>query len=118
MTPEEMQRRTTAFSRSIVMLCRELPSSREGRLIGDQVFRSGTSVGANYRAACRARSRAAFVAEMDIVLEEADETAFWPELLEECGVVSRERLMALRREASELVAIFVASLKTARPDER
>jgi four helix bundle protein len=55
---------------------------------------------------------------MDIVLEEADETAFWPELLEECGVVSRERLMALRREASELVAIFVASLKTARPDER
>jgi four helix bundle protein len=55
---------------------------------------------------------------MDIVLEEADETAFWRELLEECGVVSRERLMALRREASELVAIFVASLKTARPDER
>jgi len=78
------------------------------------VLRSGTSVGANYRAACRARSRAEFVAKLGIVLEEADETVFWLELLPEGGIVKREKLDGLVKEAEELTSIFVTSLCTAK----
>jgi len=95
-------------------VCRSLPHSDEARILGKQLLRSGTSVGANYRAACRARSRAEFVAKLGIVLEESDETVFWLELLVEAGVGSRERVQPWVKEADELTSIFVASLRTAK----
>jgi len=95
-------------------LCRELPETREGRLIGNQIFRSGTSVGANYRASCRARSKAEFIAKLGIVLEEADESLYWLEILSETQIVKTGLLGPLMKEADELVGIFVTSLKTAK----
>lgn len=86
-------------------------------LIRRQLFRSGTSVGANYRAACRGRSKADFIAKLGVVLEEADESLFWLEILTEAGIVKRETAAPLLKEANELVAIFVASLNTARGDK-
>lgn len=109
-----MKRRTKEFAKAIIALCRELPNSREGRLIGDQLFRCGTGVGANYRAACRARSKLEFIAKMGIVEEEADETLFWLELLQEQGIVQSIRLAEIREEANEILSMVVASIKTAR----
>ena len=83
MNEAQMKDRTKEFAKNIIQLCRELPNNREGRLIGDQIFRSGTSVAANYRAACRSRSRAEFVSKLAIVEEEADETLFWLEIIKE-----------------------------------
>ncbi|MFB3814457.1 MAG: four helix bundle protein [Terriglobales bacterium] len=92
-----------------------IPEERdETRIIGRQLLRSGTSVAANYRAVCRARSKPEFLSKMSIVIEEADETLFWLELLVSSGLVSQARLSALIQEASELVSIFVASRKTAK----
>ena len=85
-----------------------------GRALASQVVRSGTSVAANYRAACRAKSTADFIAKMGIVEEEADETLFWLELLEESELVQAAKLTAIKQEANELIAITVASIKTAR----
>lgn len=112
MEQAELRDRTKQFAKRIINLSRELPDTREARLIGNQIFRSGTSVGANYRAACRGRSRAEFVARLGIVLEEADETLYWLELLSEENMVRHDRLGPLIAEAHELVAIFVATLKT------
>jgi len=95
-------------------LYRALPRDEGARVVGRQLLRSGTSVGANYRAACRARSKAEFVAKLSIVLEEADETVFWLELLQESEVVSVEKLAPLVQEARELTAIFVTSICTAK----
>jgi four helix bundle protein len=111
---EEMKDRTKQFAIRIVKLFRSLPRSEEARVIGRQLLRSGTSVGANYRAVCRARSRKEFVAKVGVVLEEADETVFWLELLVACELVAARRLAALIREAEELMAIFAASHRTAR----
>jgi four helix bundle protein len=83
-------------------------------IISRQLLRSSTSVGANYRAVCRARSNADFVSKLGIVLEEADESLFWIELLVDSGLVQPEKTAALKREANELVSIFVASLRTAK----
>jgi len=88
--------------------------TQEARVIGNQLLRSGTSIGANYRAACRGRSGPDFVSKLGIVLEEADESLYWLELLREADVASAETLDHLIKEANELVAIFVASLNTAR----
>ena len=88
---------------------RALPSTPEARVIGYQLLRSGTSVAANYRAACRARSRADFVSKMGVVVEEADESVFWLEMLADTNVLPTSRLAALVREANELLAIFAAS---------
>lgn len=92
----------------------------EGKIIGSQLLRCGTSVGANYRAVCRARSRAEFASKLGIVIEEADEAVFWLELLSDTGIFSKEQLHELVAEANELVAIFVASrqtiMKPASPD--
>jgi four helix bundle protein len=107
---EQMKKRTQEFAKQIINLCRQLPNTREGRLIGDQIFRSGTSVGSNYRAVCRARSRPDFIAKLGLVLEEADETLYWLELLAETKILKSEILMAPMNEANELVAIFVSSL--------
>ncbi len=114
MDQEEMKNRTKEFAKRVINLCRQLPETREGRLIGNQIFRSGTSVGANYRAACRGRSKAEFIAKLGIVLEEADETLYWLEILSETKVVKANLLKPLMKEADELVGIFVASLKTAK----
>ena len=95
-------------------LCDALPRSTSGRAIANQLVRSGTSVGANYRAVCRARSRAEFIAKIGIVVEEADETVFWLDLLADSGLVKAERLGDLLKEATELLAIFAASQLTAK----
>ena len=93
------------------------PKTAEGRAIADQIVRSGTAVGANYRAACKARSRAEFLSKLGTVEEEADETLFWLELLEEAGIVSPQALQQLRRECDELTAIFVTILKRAKSSQ-
>ena len=106
--------RTKQFALQVIRLCRALPRSQEGSIITRQLLRSATSVGANYRAVCRARSTADFVSKLGIVLEEADETLFWIELLVESGATHPEKITSVRREANELVSIFVASLRTAK----
>src|SRR5579863_10115203 len=103
----DLKWRTKQFAIRIVRLCRTLPSTEEGRILGRQLLRAGTSVGANYRSACRARSKAEFVAKLGIVLEESDEAVFWLELLVEAGVGRRENVEPLVREADELTSIFV-----------
>jgi four helix bundle protein len=108
----DLKERTRKFAVRIVHLCRSLPRTAEGKIIGSQLLRCGTSVGANYRAVSRARSRAEFAAKLGIVVEEADEAVFWLELLIDSGIFSRERLQDLLAEANELVAIFVASRQT------
>ena len=110
----DLKRRTKAFALRILKLVDALPRTTAGRALALQIVRSGTSVAANYRAACRARSIADFIAKMGIVEEEADETLFWLELLGESELVSATKLAAIKQEANELIAITVASIKTAR----
>jgi four helix bundle protein len=110
----DLKARTRQFAIRVIRLYRALRRSEEARVIGNQLLRSGTSIGANYRAACRARSKAEFVAKLGIVLEEADETVFWLELLPEVGLTPPELITPLVQEANELVSIFVASLRTAK----
>lgn len=111
--PEELRGRTKRFALRIIRLFRSLPRTDEARIIGKQVLRSGTSVAANYRALCRARSKAEFIAKMGVVIEEADETVFWLELLIEAQIIPQPKTQDLLSEANELTAIFVASRKTA-----
>jgi four helix bundle protein len=113
MTPTELKARTKAFAIRVVHLVDVLPKSVKGRAIANQLMRSATSVAANYRAACRARSRAEFIAKVGVVEEEADETAFWLELIVECGIRSTPQIGPLLQEANELVAIMAASRKSA-----
>ena len=108
----DLKIRTKDFVLRIIRLCRKLPQGEEARVIGKQVLRSGTSVGANYRAACRSRSRAEFISKISVVLEEADETVFWLELLLDANVFSRNRVEPLLTEANELTSIFVTALRT------
>lgn len=115
---EAMKRRTKQFALRVVKLSQSLPKTDEARVIGRQVLRCGTSVGANYRAVCRARSGKEFVSKMNVVVEEADETVFWFELLAEGGIVPAVKLSALVAEGNELLAIFGASLTTARKSVR
>ena len=114
MNADTMKARTKEFAKRVIRMCRSLPNTREGWRIGDQVFRSGTSVGANYRAACRGRSKAEFVAKLGVVLEETDETLYWLELITETDIIKPSRLAALIQETRELLAIFVASMNTAK----
>jgi four helix bundle protein len=114
MDQEQLRRRTKEFAKQVIDLCKRLPNTREGRLVGDQFFRAGTAVGANYRAVCRGRSKADFIAKLGVVLEEADESLYWLELLAETNVMKAASLTPLMSEADELVAIFVASLNTAK----
>lgn len=95
-----------------------LPRKRVTEVIGRQLLRSATSVGSNYRAACRAKSQADFIAKMGIVEEEADESLYWMELLIEAGIVENDLISSLMAEADELVAIIIASIKTARGKSR
>ncbi len=112
--PRDLKERTKAFAVGIVRLVQELPHGRVADVIGDQLLRSGTSVAANYRSARRARSRREFLAKMGIVEEEAEETSLWLDLLVEARLVTSARVLDLRHEAGQLVAITVASIRTAR----
>jgi four helix bundle protein len=109
MNESELKERTKQFALRVIRLVGALPRNTEGRAIGSQLVRSGTSVGANYRAACRGRSKAEFISKLGTVEEEADESAFWMELLIDGGLMSKEQVDSLRKEASELTAIMAAS---------
>ena len=112
MNPEELKKRTKSFGLRIVKLYDELSKTRKGEIIGRQLLRSGTSVGANYRAACRAKSDADFIYKIEIVEEESDESAFWLELISESNILGMGKLESLLKEANELTAIFTSSGKT------
>ncbi|HMD85574.1 MAG TPA: four helix bundle protein [Terriglobia bacterium] len=112
--PEQLKARTKDFAIRIVRVFKSLLKNDEARIIGKQLLRAGTSVAANYRAVCRSRSKAEFISKMSVVVEEADETAFWLELLFETRIIAEARLRDLLSEANELLAIFAASLWTAR----
>jgi four helix bundle protein len=114
MSEADLKKRTKAFALRILKLVDALPKTTAGRALASQIVRSGTSIAANYRAACRAKSPADFISKMGNVEEEADETLLWLELLEESGLVSPAKLTAIKEEADELTAITVGSIKTAR----
>ena len=118
MTREEMKSRTKGFANRIVKLCAALPAGWVAQTLGKQLLRCGTSVGANYRAVCRAKSNADFINKLRIVEEEFDESLFWIELLVENNLVKAARLQELMKEANEILAIVVASAKTARASSR
>src|SRR5215471_9263038 len=102
----QLKQRTKAFALRIIRMTQALPRSREADVIGRQVLRSATSVAANYRAAGRGRSRAEFTAKLGVVIEEAEETVLWLELLSESGIVTSSRLRDLLDEANQLLALF------------
>ena len=111
---DELKARSKRFALAIIKLFRDLPRTEEARILGRQLLRSGTSVAANYRAACRARSKAEFIAKLGVVVEEIDETVFWIELLAESATLPHVRLKSVETEANELLAIFAASRNTAK----
>jgi four helix bundle protein len=113
MEPQELKERTMRFALGVAALCRSITHDWQGRRVADQMFRSATSVAANYHAACRSRSRREFVAKLGIVAEEADETIFWLNFVVRSGMLIEEPAKPLMREARELLAIFIASAKTA-----
>lgn len=110
---ERMKKRTKEFGLRVIRVFQALPRTVEAQVLGKQALRSATSVAANYRAACRARSAAEFASKINVVLEEADETQFWLEMLEEAGVVPSSRLVQLHQEAAELTAILTIARKNA-----
>ena len=112
MTEDELKKRTKQFALRVMRLVQALPNTPDGRTLGNQLLRSGTAVGANYRAACRGRSRAEFVAKLGNVEEEADESAYWMELIIEGGLMAKRLVDPLLDEANQLLKITVASRKT------
>ena len=114
MTPDKMKERTKQFALRILRLVSALPKQRVADILARQLTRSGTSVGANYRAACRGRSKAEFLAKMGIVEEELDECLYWMELITEESFLPKNRLEPLMSEANELLAMIVASIRTTR----
>jgi four helix bundle protein len=114
----DLRARTKKFALRIIRLYQSLPRSGEAQVIGKQVLRSGTSVGAQYREACRAKSPADFINKMEGSLQELDETAYWLELLVEGGIFPAEKLSELQTETDELIAIFVSSVKTTKANKR
>lgn len=114
MNAAELKDRTKRFGLRVLKLVDALPKTTAGRAVANQLVRSGTSVGANYRAACRGRSKAEFAAKIGTVVEEADESAYWLELIIEGDLLAEDLVEPLLAEANELTAIFVASTKTAK----
>ena len=111
---EALKQRTKAFAVHTIKFYRKLPRTDEARLVGRQLLRSATSVAANYRAVCRAKSRADFISKLGTTLEEADESLLWLELMEESGILPAATLQPLKDESDELLRIFSRSLSTAR----
>jgi four helix bundle protein len=118
MDEKTFKERTKKFALAVVRLVESLPRTRTAEVLGRQLLRAGTSVGANYRAACRGRSAVDVAAKLGIVEEEADECIYWMELLSDSGVIPLDRLTALKKEANEIVAMTVASIKTLRSRRR
>ena len=118
MTQDDLKKRTKNFALRIINFVETFPKSFLGGHVGGQLIRSGASVAANYRAACRAKSKADFIAKMGIVEEEADESSFWIEFAVDTNLVKAEQTMDLRDQANQLVAIFVSSINTARGGKR
>jgi four helix bundle protein len=114
MNKDDLKHRTRQFALRVIRMVESLPKGQTASVIGKQLLRSGTSVGANYRAAYRAKSNADFVYKMGIVEEETDESLYWMELLIEAGIMESKKLEHLMKEANELLAITVASIKTAK----
>ena len=114
MNREDFKKRTKEYSLRVIRLVESLPEDRVSRILGDQLLRAGTSVGANYRSSIRAKSRADFISKMNVVEEECDESLYWMELLIAAGQAAPGRLEALMQEGGEIVSIVVASIKTAR----
>src|SRR5207253_9609808 len=115
---EDFRQRTFEFGIRVIRLVESLPKTDGARVIGKQLLRCATAVGANYRAAARARSRADFIAKMGIVEEECDETLYWLEMLIELRLINADRSKELRTEGNEILAIVVASIRTARRNEK
>jgi four helix bundle protein len=118
MNASDMKRRTKSFALATVRFVETLPRTPTAVVIGKQLLRCGTSVGANYRASCRAKSQADFIAKMGIVEEEADESMYWMELLVESGVAKKEEVAHLLDDANQIVAIVVSSIRTAKEHRR
>ncbi len=114
MTQEEMKARTKKFALRVIRLVESLPDTKTAKVIGNQLLRSGTSVGANYRAACRAKSTADFISKLSIVEEENDESIYWMELLIESETVKENLLQNLMKEADEILSIIVTSIITSK----
>lgn len=112
MSGEILRDRTKAFALRIIRMCGALPERWDARVLGHQVLRSGTSVGAHFREGHRARSDAEMISKFEVALQELDETQYWLELLVDSELVSARRLMPLMKEADELTAMFVASVRT------
>lgn len=114
MNPKILKERTKQFGLRVLNLYEEISKTKKGEILGNQLLRSGTSVGANYRAACRAKSNADFIYKIQIVEEEADESVYWLELISESNIIRKNRLGSILKEANELTAIFTSSGKTAK----
>ena len=114
MNADDLKKRTKEFALRVIRLVEALPNNAPGRVIGNQLIRSGTSVGANYRAACRGRSKAEFISKIGTVIEEADESAYWMELIVEGQLQPMSAVQNLLNEANELVALFTSTHKTAK----
>jgi len=114
MNTEEFKKRTKAYALRVIKVVDSLPNTQSAGVLGNQLLRSGTSVGANYRAAARGKSRADFISKMGIVEEECDESLYWMELLVEDGLVDEERVADLMSEGDEILAMTVSSIRTAR----
>ena len=114
MNKDDLKQRTKRFALLTIQLVESLPKGKTTEVFGRQLLRSGTSVGANYRAACRAKSNADFISKMGIVEEELDESIYWMELLVESKIIEPAKTELLMKEANELLAITVASIKTAK----
>ncbi len=113
MDANELKARTKRFALQVMELIDRLPNTVKGRVVAHQLMKAATSVGANYRAACRGRSQAEFVSKLSIVLEESDECCYWLELIMEGGLIPAEEVKDLYQEADEITAIMTASHKTA-----
>lgn len=114
MNNENLKNRTKQFALRMILLVQSLPPDQLSRTLGNQLLRAGTSVGANYRAACRGKSAADFISKMGTVEEEADESSYWMELLVESGKIKFSKVSNLMQEAKEITAIAVSSINTAR----
>ena len=114
MNPDEFKNRTRSFALRVIRLVEALPKGRTADVLGKQLLRCGTSVGANYRAACRGKSAKDFVAKMAIVEEECDESMYWIDLIIQAGIMDENRVIDLRAEANEILSMVVSSIKTAR----
>lgn len=117
MNKDELKQRTKRFALQVIKLVETLPTKQTAKIIGGQLLRAGTSVGANYRASCRAKSSKDFISKMGTVEEELDESMYWMELLVESKILASDKTEALMKESDELLAITVTSIKTARKNE-